>query len=447
MTSTESTTPTGAPAPAGNFAATSPTGAPASAASVHTPTSAGNPVLADTPTSTGAPAPCGVTAPRGFTASGVAAGIKHTEGALDLALVVNEGPVFASAGVFTSNRVVAAPVTLTRSHLASASLKAIILNSGGANACTGQAGFHDAQASAQHLAPLLGCEVKEVGVCSTGMIGQRLPMDKIFHGTDAAVAALASTPEAGARAADAIRTTDTVPKTYEFSSQEGWKIGAMAKGAGMLAPGLATMLCVITSDAILDDEMAAAALSEAVRTTFNRTDSDGCMSTNDSVILLASGASGVAPSEEDFTEALRSVCANLARQLLADAEGASHDIEITVAHASDEAAGEAVARAVSRSNLFKTAVFGNDPNWGRILSEVGTVPESLAPFDPEQIDVSINGVMVCRNGAVGEDRSLVDMTPREVQVLIDLKAGEENVVLWTNDLTHDYVHENSAYSS
>lgn len=438
MTSTESTTPTAAPAPAGNFAPTTPTGAPAPA-----PT----PVLADTPTSTGAPAPCGVTAPRGFTASGVAAGIKHTKGALDLALVVNEGPVFASAGVFTSNRVVAAPVTLTRSHLASASLKAIILNSGGANACTGQAGFHDAQASAQHLAPLLGCEVKEVGVCSTGMIGQRLPMDKIFHGTDAAVAALASTPEAGGRAADAIRTTDTVPKTYEFSSQEGWKIGAMAKGAGMLAPGLATMLCVITSDAILDDEMAAAALSEAVRTTFNRTDSDGCMSTNDSVILLASGASGVAPSEEDFTEALRSACANLARQLLADAEGASHDIEITVAHASDEAAGEAVARAVSRSNLFKTAVFGNDPNWGRILSEVGTVPESLAPFDPEQIDVSINGVMVCRNGAVGEDRSLVDMTPREVQVLIDLKAGEENVVLWTNDLTHDYVHENSAYSS
>ncbi len=435
MTSTESTTPTAAPAPAGNFASTSPTGTPASAASVHTPTSAG------------APAPCGVTAPRGFTASGVAAGIKHTEGALDLALVVNEGPVFASAGVFTSNRVVAAPVTLTRSHLASANLKAIILNSGGANACTGQAGFHDAQESAQHLAPLLGCEVKEVGVCSTGMIGQRLPMDKIFHGTDAAVAALASTPEAGARAADAIRTTDTVPKTYEFSSQEGWKIGAMAKGAGMLAPGLATMLCVITSDAILDDEMAAAALSEAVRTTFNRTDSDGCMSTNDSVILLASGASGVAPSEEDFTEALRSACANLARQLLADAEGASHDIEITVAHASDEAAGEAVARAVSRSNLFKTAVFGNDPNWGRILSEVGTVPESLAPFEPEQIDVSINGVMVCRNGGVGEDRSLVDMTPREVQVLIDLKAGEENVVLWTNDLTHDYVHENSAYSS
>ncbi|WP_051057779.1 bifunctional glutamate N-acetyltransferase/amino-acid acetyltransferase ArgJ [Schaalia cardiffensis] len=398
-------------------------------------------------TPTGAPAPCGVTAPRGFTASGVAAGIKHTEGALDLALVVNEGPVFASAGVFTSNRVVAAPVTLTRSHLASASLKAIILNSGGANACTGQAGFHDAQASARHLAPLLGCEVKEVGVCSTGMIGQRLPMDKILHGTDAAVAALASTPEAGAQAADAIRTTDTVPKTYEFSSQEGWQIGAMAKGAGMLAPALATMLCVITSDAILDDDMAAAALSEAVRTTFNRTDSDGCMSTNDSVILLASGASGVAPSEEDFTEALRSTCANLARQLLADAEGASHDIEITVAHASDEAAGEAVARAVSRSNLFKTAVFGNDPNWGRILSEVGTVPESVAPFDPEQIDVSINGVMVCRNGGVGEDRSLVDMTPREVQVLIDLKAGEENVVLWTNDLTHDYVHENSAYSS
>lgn len=393
------------------------------------------------------PVRAGVTAPKGFTAAGVAAGIKQRPGARDLALVVNEGPLFASAGVFTSNRVVAAPVTLTRAHLAAASLKAVILNSGGANACTGEPGFADAEATAQRLASLLGCDPQEVGVCSTGMIGQRLPMDALLAGAAQAAASLDSTPEAGARAADAIRTTDTVAKTHESAAPAGWRIGGMAKGAGMLAPGLATMLCVLTTDAVLEEDAARRALSEAVRTTFNRTDSDGCMSTNDSVILLASGASGIAPDEEEFTGALRSACADLARQLLADAEGASHDIEITVANASDEAAGEAVARAVSRSNLFKTAVFGNDPNWGRILSEVGTVPESIAPYDPTRIDVSINGIMVCRDGGVGEDRSLVDMTPREVRILIDLKAGDQSVVLWTNDLTHDYVHENSAYSS
>ena len=268
-----------------------------------------------------------------------------------------------------------------------------------------------------------------------------------MNGAEAAAAALANTPGAGADAAEAIRTTDTVSKTHVSMHGGGWTIGAMAKGAGMLAPGLATMLSVLTTDALVDDATARRALEEAVRTTFNRTDSDGCMSTNDSVILLASGASGIAPEEAEFTEALRSACSDLARQLIADAEGASHDIEIRVVGASSEEAGEAVARAVSRSNLFKTAVFGNDPNWGRVLSEVGTVPESLAPYDPDEVDVSINGVMVCRGGGVGEDRALVDMTPREVHVLIDLKAGAEEVVVWTNDLTHDYVHENSAYSS
>lgn len=389
----------------------------------------------------------GVTAPKGFAAAGVVAGIKKTEDARDLALVVNEGPLFASAGVFTSNRVVAAPVTLTRAHLASSTLKAVILNSGGANACTGTPGYADSEATAAHVAALLALETEEIGVCSTGMIGMRLPMDKILAGASAAASLLASTPEAGADAADAIRTTDTVSKTHVSTAPAGWTIGGMAKGAGMLAPGLATMLCVLSTDAVLDDAAAQAALAEAVRTTFNRTDSDGCMSTNDSVILLASGASGVAPEQSEFTESLRAACADLARQLLADAEGASHDIEITVANASDETAGEAVARAVSRSNLFKTAVFGNDPNWGRILSEVGTVPASIAPYDPAALDVSINGVMVCREGGVGEDRDLVDMTEREVRVLIDLKAGDASVVLWTNDLTHDYVHENSAYSS
>ena len=388
----------------------------------------------------------GVTAPEGFAASGVVAGIASVPGKKDLALVVNECPHFASAGVFTSNRVVAAPVILTREHLSVATHKAVILNSGGANACTGAPGLADSKASAAAVAARLGLAPEEVGVCSTGIIGQRLPMDALLEGAARAADALASTPEAAAHAADAIRTTDTVAKTH-VSTHGEWTIGGMAKGAGMLAPGLATMLCVLTTDALLDDERAQRALSEAVRTTFNRTDSDGCMSTNDSVLLLASGASGAVPDEEAFTEALRAACADLARQLIGDAEGASHDIEIRVVGASSEAAGEAVARAVSRSNLFKAAVFGNDPNWGRILAEIGTVPEALAPYEPDEVDVSINGVMVCRGGGLGEDRSLVDMTPREVHVLIDLKAGDSEVVLWTNDLTHDYVHENSAYSS
>jgi glutamate N-acetyltransferase (EC 2.3.1.35) len=387
----------------------------------------------------------GVTAPAGFRAAGVVAGLK-THGGRDLALVVNDGPQPASAGVFTSNRVVAAPVTLTRAHLSAATLLAVVLNSGGANACTGAGGLEDASLTADATGAALDLSGEQVGVCSTGLIGERLPMDLLLGGIREAADALAEGPDAGAAAADAIRTTDTVAKTVTVTG-EGWSIGGMAKGAGMLAPGLATMLCVLTTDAVLDDASADAALRDAVRTTFNRTDSDGCMSTNDSVILLASGASGTIPEAAEFTEALRAACADLARQLISDAEGASHDIGITVVGASDEAAGEAVARAVSRSNLFKTAVFGNDPNWGRVVSEVGTVPEAVAPFDPSQLDVTINGVTVCRAGGVGESRELVDMTPREVHVVIDLHAGDASVVLWTNDLTHDYVHENSAYSS
>jgi glutamate N-acetyltransferase/amino-acid N-acetyltransferase len=387
----------------------------------------------------------GVTAPRGFAASGVEAGLKQ-HGGRDLALVVNRGPRAASAGVFTSNRVVAAPVTLTRSHLAAGTLRAVVLNSGGANACTGRPGAQDAQATAVRAAAALGLEPGQVGVCSTGLIGQRLPLDLLLPGIDQAASALEEGDEAALAAADAIRTTDTVPKT-EVAAGDGWSIGGMAKGAGMLAPGLATMLCVLTTDAVLDDAGAAAALEEAVRTTFNRTDSDGCMSTNDSVILLSSGASGTTPDPAAFTEALRGICARLARQLIADAEGATHDIAVTVAGASDEAAAEAVARAVARSNLFKAAVFGNDPNWGRVVAEVGTVPAEVAPFDPSQLDVSINGVMVCRQEGVGEPRERVDMTAREVRVLVDLHAGEARATVWTNDLTHGYVHENSAYSS
>ncbi len=388
----------------------------------------------------------GVTAPAGFLASGVEAGIKD-HGGRDVALVRCVGPRCASAGVFTSNRIVAAPVTLTRAHLGAATLRAVVLNSGGANACTGTDGDDDARATAQRVAQDLGLRPEEVGVCSTGLIGERLPMERLLAGVDAAAAALAAGEAAGASAADAIRTTDTVPKTTRREGSGPWCVGGMAKGAGMLAPGLATMLCVLTTDAVLDAPTLQGCLAEAVRTTFNRTDSDGCMSTNDSVILLASGASGHTPDTAAFTEVLREACADLARQLISDAEGASHDIEIVVMGASDETAGEAVARAVSRSNLFKTAVFGNDPNWGRVLSEVGTVPATTAPYDPGRVDVSINGVMVCRGGGVGEARELVDMTPRECHVLIDLHAGDAQVTLWTNDLTHDYVHENSAYSS
>lgn len=389
--------------------------------------------------------PVGVTAPAGFAAAGVEAGLK-AHGGRDVALVVTRGPHPASAGVFTSNRVVAAPVTLTRAHLARSTLRAVILNSGGANACTGEPGAADAAATAQHVAEALGMGAEEVGVCSTGLIGERLAMDALLAGADAAVAALDDTGQAGAAAADAIRTTDTVAKTVAVAG-DGWTIGGMAKGAGMLAPGLATMLCVLTTDALVDGPAAQAALEEAVRTTFDRTDSDGCMSTNDSVILLSSGASETAPDPAVFAERLTRACADLARQLIGDAEGASHDIAITVRGASDEAAAEACARAVSRSNLFKAAVFGNDPNWGRVLAQVGTVPASVAPFDPARLDVGINGVQVCRAGGIGDPRDGVDMTGRQVDVLVDLHAGGAEATVWTNDLTHGYVHENSAYSS
>ncbi|MDO4260379.1 MAG: bifunctional glutamate N-acetyltransferase/amino-acid acetyltransferase ArgJ [Actinomycetaceae bacterium] len=388
----------------------------------------------------------GVTAPAGFRAGGVAAGIKSS-GGRDLALVINDGPQAASAGVFTSNRVCAAPVRLSRTHMAAGPITAVILNSGGANACTGQRGQDDAVATAQAVADGLDIPVEKVAVASTGLIGLPLPMDALLGGIPPLIAASGSTAECGADAADAIRTTDTVSKT-SVCHADGFTVGGMAKGAGMLAPGLATMLSVITTDAIIDQEIMQDILTEAVRTTFNRIDSDGCMSTNDTLILMASGASGIQPEQAVVTEAVRTVCADLARQLIGDAEGATHDIAVNVHQASSEEAALVIARAVARSNLFKAAVFGNDPNWGRVLSEVGTIPEEVAPYNPNDIDVAINGVMVCRNGGVGEDRTLVDMTPRECQVDIYLKAGETpTVTIWTNDLTHDYVHENSAYSS
>jgi len=394
-----------------------------------------------------------ITAPAGFRAAGVVAGLKST-GARDVALVVNDGPRRAAAAVLTTNRVQAAPVVWTRQAVSDGAARAVVLNSGGANACTGPEGFADTHRTAEHVAAVLSAGAAtpqdEVGagdvlVCSTGLIGLRLDMDALLGGVDAAAAALAA--DGGDAAADAIRTTDTVSK-QALAQRAGWSVGGMAKGAGMLAPGLATMLSVITTDAVVDPATADAALRAATRTTFDRVDSDGCMSTNDTVILLASGASGVEVGLEELSSAVTEVTASLARQLVADAEGASHNIAIETIHAASEDDAVEVGRSVARNNLFKAAVFGNDPNWGRVLAAVGTVPPDVAPYDPLTLDVSINGVQVCRAGGVGEPRELVDLaSEREVHVEVDLHAGDAQVTVWTNDLTHDYVHENSAYSS
>jgi len=384
-----------------------------------------------------------VTAPLGFRAAGVAAGLKSS-GRPDVALVVNDGPDHVAAAVFTSNRVVAAPVVWSRQAVADGVAHAVVLNSGGANACTGPAGFLDAHRTAEQVGATLGVSAGDVLVCSTGLIGDRLRMDLLLPGVVAATTALA--PDGGPAAAQAIMTTDSVPKTVHIEGA-GWSVGGMAKGAGMLAPGLATMLCVLTTDAVVTAEDADAALRSATATTFDRIDSDGCMSTNDTVILLASGASGVQVSRAALTSAVTEASAVLSRALIADAEGASHDVAVMVVGADSEQAAVAVARAVTRSNLFKAAIFGNDPNWGRIVSAIGTVPVELAGFEADQLDVTVNGVQVCKGGGAYQDRALVDMSAREVHVLIDLHAGDESATVWTNDLTHDYVHENSAYSS
>lgn len=392
----------------------------------------------------------GVTAAQGFRAAGVTAGLKAS-GTPDLALVVNDGPEHTAAAVFTSNRVVGAPVMWSRQAVKDGVARAVVLNSGGANVCTGPGGFQDAHATAEKVADELGIGAIDVLVGSTGLIGVRLAADKLLAGVPVAVGALAADAAAGTAAATAIMTTDTVSKTAvrTVETPSGtFTVGGMAKGAGMLAPALATMLCVITTDASVPAETADAALRAATRVTFDRVDSDGAMSTSDTVVLMASGASGVTPDLDVLTEAVTAICADLARQLVADAEGASHDIAITVTNATTEDAALAVARAVSRSNLVKAAVFGNDPNWGRILSQVGTVPEEVAPYDPAELDVSVNGVLVCKAGGAYEPREKVDMAAaREVTITVDLHAGDAEITLWTNDLTHDYVHENSAYSS
>ncbi|MFD7337397.1 bifunctional glutamate N-acetyltransferase/amino-acid acetyltransferase ArgJ [Streptomyces violascens] len=383
-----------------------------------------------------------VTAAQGFTAAGIAAGIKQN-GNPDLALVVNTGPRRAAAGVFTSNRVKAAPVLWSEQVLKGGEVSAVILNSGGANACTGPKGFQDTHATAEKVAEVLdGHSAGEVAVASTGLIGVLLPMDKLLPGIEQAAAELS--PHGGEKAAIAIKTTDTVHKT-SVVTKDGWTVGGMAKGAGMLAPGLATMLVVLTTDADLDAATLDKALRDATRQTFDRVDSDGCMSTNDTVLLLASGASELVPEYGDFAEAVRIVCDDLARQLIGDAEGASKDIRIEVINAASEDDAVEVGRSIARNNLLKCAIHGEDPNWGRVLSAIGT---TKAAFDPDRLNVAINGVWVCENGSVGEDRDLVDMRYREVRITADLAAGAaEPVVIWANDLTADYVHENSAYSS
>jgi glutamate N-acetyltransferase/amino-acid N-acetyltransferase len=420
-----------------------------------------------------------VTAPLGFRAAGVAAGLKAA-GARDVAVVVNDGPSRAAAGVFTANRVQAAPVLWTRQVVRGGRVRAVALNSGGANACTGPAGFADTHEIAERLAARLTDSAGEIAVCSTGLIGERLAMDRLLPGVD--VAAAQASRSGGPAAADAIRTTDTVVKIAfrrggaasgrtgpggtvtagtvtagtvtggtgpgggvpGRGAPGGYAIGGMAKGAGMLAPSLATMLCVLTTDADLPAAELDRALRRAAAVTFDRLDTDGCMSTNDTVLLLASGASGVRPEPGEFAGQLTAVCADLARQLQLDAEGAGKAIAVEVVGAASERDAVTVGRAVARSALLKCAIAGQDPNWGRVLSAAGTTD---AVFEPDQLNVAINGIWVCRNGYAADDRAKVDLRPRDVTITIDLAAGSASATITTTDLTVAYVHENTAYST
>lgn len=384
-----------------------------------------------------------VTAPAGFEAAGVAVGLKST-GKPDVAVVVNRGPLKVGAAVFTSNRAKANPILWSEQAIRDGVVEAVVLNSGGANCFTGSFGFQTTHQTAERAAELLGVSSGDVLVCSTGLIGtgDEVFRAKVLQGTGDAIAALSA--DGGEDASLAIMTTDSRPKRVVAALPGGWTIGAMAKGAGMLAPGLATMLVVITTDAVLTADEADAALRNATRVSFDRLDSDGCMSTNDQVTLMASGASGVTPDAEEFRSALAAVCVDLAEQLQGDAEGASHDIRIVVENAATEDEAVEVGRSVARNNLFKAAVFGNDPNWGRVLAAIGT---TTATFDPYDVDVWMNDVRVCASGGPDRPREEVDLTPRSMRLVIDLKAGSASAIVLTNDLTHDYVHENSAYSS
>ncbi len=382
-----------------------------------------------------------VTFPKGFLASGVASGLK-TSGNPDVALVVNQGPHLTASAVFTSNRCKANPILWSMEAVKDQQAKAVVLNSGGANCYTGPQGFQTTHQSAELVASLLDCSAQDVLVCSTGIIGEQLDREKLFAGIRTAKQQLSE--NGGDSAALAIMTTDSVPKLSQVESPSGWRIGGMAKGAGMLAPALATMLVVITTDAIIEPSALEKALRKAVRKSFDRLDSDGATSTNDQVTLLSSGASEVSADSAEFEALLEQVCLDLAKQLMSDAEGASHNIYIEVRSAASEDDAVEVARAIARNNLFKTAIYGNDPNWGRILAAIGTTDAS---FDPYNIDVSINGVLVSANGAPAEDRSAVDLSPRDVRISIELNSGDSSATVMTNDLTVAYVNENSAYSS
>ncbi|AKK28242.1 bifunctional glutamate N-acetyltransferase/amino-acid acetyltransferase ArgJ [Mycobacterium sp. EPa45] len=394
----------------------------------------------------------GVTAPAGFRATGIAAGIKAS-GALDLALVFNEGPDYAAAGVFTRNQVKAAPVLWSQQVLTSGRLRAVLLNSGGANACTGAGGFQDTHATAEAVAAALsrwGTETGpiEVAICSTGLIGDRLPMEKVLPGVTDIVHELGGGLTGGEEAARAIMTTDTVPKQvalhHSIESGENWTIGGMAKGAGMLAPSLATMLVVLTTDAVADAAALDTALRRATARTFDRLDVDGSCSTNDTVLLLASGASEIAPSQEDLDAAVLRVCDDLCAQLQADAEGVTKRIAITVTGAPGDDDAVTAARIVARDSLVKTALFGSDPNWGRVLAAVGMVPFAI---DPQRITVSFNGFPVCIDGAGAPGARDVDLSGADIAVTVDLKLGDGEATIRTTDLSHAYVEENSAYSS
>lgn len=384
-----------------------------------------------------------VTFARGFAAAGVTAGLK-SNGNRDLALVVNRGSLNSAAVVFTTNRCQANPIIWSKEVIKGGKVSAIVLNSGGANCYTGEQGFQTTHATAEHAANKLQLNASEVLICSTGIIGEQLDRQKLLTGLDDAVDSLGSDDQHALDAAHAIMTTDSRPKHAVREHKDGWRIGGMAKGAGMLAPGLATMLVVITTDAVLGSDPLALALQGAVAKSFNRLDSDGCMSTNDQVTLMASGDSGVTPELSEFQNQLSELCIDLAKQLMSDAEGAAHDIHINISGAASEGDAEEVGRSISRNNLFKAAIYGSDPNWGRILAAIGT---TRAEFDPYDIDVKINGVRISSQGRPDRPRSEVDLQPREVFIDVDLKSGNHSATIWTNDLTHAYVTENSAYSS
>ncbi|WP_037313104.1 bifunctional glutamate N-acetyltransferase/amino-acid acetyltransferase ArgJ [Amycolatopsis orientalis] len=384
-----------------------------------------------------------VTQPKGFRAAGVAAGIK-AEGKLDLALVVNDGPLQVAAGVFTRNVIKAAPVLWSQEVLKQQRLKAVVLNSGGANAATGPGGFQDTHKTAEKVAELLEAGAIEVAVCSTGLIGERLPMDALLSGVDTAVKELGTGAETDLAAATAVMTTDSKPKQAVAKHESGWSVGGFAKGAGMLAPNLATMLSVLTTDAVVSPEVLDRALRAATGVTFDRLDVDGGTSTNDTVLVLASGASGVEPSETELTELLTTVSLDLVLQLRADSEGATKYVDVMVTGAASEADAIAVGRTIAEDNLVKTALFGSDPNWGRIAMALGRVP---AEIDPEKVSITINGVTLFAKGTTAADRSEADLSGRDITIVVDLGLGEGEATIYTTDLSHAYVEENSAYSS